>query len=97
MIRYTRFDSPLGPVIAVAAEDGLTHVDFVGAKYEKPVGPDWVEDPSAPALRACREQLAEYFGGRRTAFDLPLAPEGTAFQKRVWLEIARIPYGQPIT
>ncbi|HEX4763906.1 MAG TPA: methylated-DNA--[protein]-cysteine S-methyltransferase [Usitatibacter sp.] len=97
MIRYTRFDSPLGPLVAVATEEGLTHVDFVGAKYEKPVGPDWVEDASAPALRACREQLAEYFSGKRTAFDLPLAPEGSAFQKRVWHEIARIPYGETIT
>jgi len=97
MIRYARFDSPLGPVIAVAEEAGLTHVDFVGAKYEKAVGPDWIEDPSAPALRACREQLAEYFSGKRTAFDLPLAPEGTTFQKRVWREIARVAYGETIT
>lgn len=97
MIRYARFDSPLGPVIAVAGEAGLTHVDFVGAKYEKPVGRDWVEDPAHPALRACREQLDEYFAGDRKAFDLPLAAQGSAFQQRVWQEIARVPYGETIT
>ena len=97
MIRYARFDSPLGPVVAVAGEDGLIHVDFVGAKYEKPVGRDWSEDPTHPPLRACGVQLAEYFAGRRKAFDLPLAPEGTAFQQRVWKEIAGVPYGQTIT
>jgi len=97
MIRYARYDSPLGPVIAVANEGGLTNVDFVGAKYEKKVRPDWVEDPSAPALRACIAQLAEYFAGRRKTFDLPLAAEGSDFQKRVWSEIARVPYGQTIT
>lgn len=97
MTRYARFDFPLGPVIAVAEDDGITHIDFVGAKYERPVQPDWVEDPQAPALRACGTQLAEYFAGTRTEFDLPLAPRGSAFQKRVWDEIARVPYGKTIS
>jgi methylated-DNA-[protein]-cysteine S-methyltransferase len=97
MIRYARFDSPLGPVIAIADDAGLTHVDFVGAKYERKTAPGWIEDPAAPALRACGKQLAEYFAGRRTAFDLPLAPQGTPFQQRVWQEIARVPYGKTIT
>lgn len=97
MIRYTRFESPLGPVVAVACEDGLTNVDFVGAKYEKPIGRDWVEDPAYAPLRACREQLAEYFAGTRTTFELPLAAEGSAFQQRVWREISAVPYGKTIT
>ena len=97
MIRYARFASPLGPVVAIAEEAGITHVDFVGAKYEQPIGRDWVEDPDDPALRACLEQLAEYFDGKRRDFDLPLAPQGTAFQQRVWKEIARVPYGKTIT
>lgn len=97
MIRYTRFDSPLGPVIAVAGERGITHVDFVGAKYERKVASDWLEDPQAPALAECRRQLDEYFQGRRTTFELELAPEGTDFQQRVWKEIARVPYGKTIT
>ena len=97
MIRFCRFDSPLGPVVAVADDVGLLHVDFVGAKYERPIGADWVEDPSAPALTACREQLAEYFAGRRKDFDLPLAARGSDFQERVWQEISRVPYGETIT
>ena len=96
MIRYARFDSPLGPVVATAGERGITHIDFVGAKYAPPIDAGWHEDPEAPDLRACRIQLAEYFAGERTAFDLPLAPEGTEFQQRVWREIARVPYGRTI-
>ncbi|GAA2205963.1 hypothetical protein GCM10009850_014210 [Nonomuraea monospora] len=38
-------------------------------------------------------QFGEYFAGERTRFDLPLAPRGTAFQERVWAELARLPYG----
>jgi methylated-DNA-[protein]-cysteine S-methyltransferase len=97
MIRYARFESPLGPIIAIADEDGLRHVDFVGAKYERAVAPDWLEDPVAPALAACRKQLGEYFAGTRSQFDLPLAPRGSDFQQRVWREIARVPYGETIS
>jgi methylated-DNA-[protein]-cysteine S-methyltransferase len=97
MIRYARFESPLGPVVAVADEHGLTHIDFVGAKYEQKVTSDWVEDPAYPPLRDCGKQLAEYFAGRRRSFDLPLAPEGTPFQRSVWREIARVPYGETIS
>ena len=97
MIRYARFDSPLGPVLATADDEGITHIDFVGGKHAKPIEPDWVEDPKAPALRACGMQLAEYFNGTRTGFELPLAPNGTPFQKRVWDEIARVPYGKTIS
>ena len=97
MTHYARFDSPLGPVIAIADDDAITRVDFIGAKYERPVAPDWVEDPHAPALAACGTQLAEYFAGTRTEFDLPLAPRGSDFQRRVWKEIARVPYGETIS
>jgi methylated-DNA-[protein]-cysteine S-methyltransferase len=42
-------------------------------------------------------QLAEYFAGERQDFDLPLAPRGTEFQRRVWEELSRIPYGVTIS
>jgi methylated-DNA-[protein]-cysteine S-methyltransferase len=58
---------------------------------------EWTDDaPSTPAtalLRRAAEQLAEYFAGRRRGFDLPLAPEGTAHQKRVWTAMCAIPHG----
>ena len=44
-------------------------------------------------LRA-REQLQEYFDGKRMNFDLPLAPEGSDFQKRVWAALRAIPLGE---
>ena len=97
MTRYARYESPLGPMFATAEEDGITHVEFAGAKYAPEARPDWVEDPQAPDLAACGRQLAEYFAGTRTGFDLPLAPRGSDFQQRVWREIARVPYGETIS
>ncbi|MCS6952265.1 MAG: methylated-DNA--[protein]-cysteine S-methyltransferase [Bryobacterales bacterium] len=50
-------------------------------------------DASPELLRAVRGQLLEYFRGKRRAFDLPLELRGTPFQRRVWQELTRIPYG----
>ena len=55
--------------------------------------------PSAPhfasaVLSATAAQLVEYFVGRRRTFDIPLAPQGTGFQQRVWRALATIPYGE---
>jgi methylated-DNA-[protein]-cysteine S-methyltransferase len=54
-------------------------------------------DDHAPPFAAVKEQLAAYFRGDLQAFDLPLAPAGTPFQRRVWQELARIPYGETIS
>jgi methylated-DNA-[protein]-cysteine S-methyltransferase len=95
--RYATFESPLGTVMAVADEGQLTRIDFIDAKYMRAAGRDWIEDAEVPAIKACRKQLGEYFAGKREAFDLPLAAEGTDFQKAVWREIARVPFGETIT
>ena len=97
MIRFARYDSPLGPMYATAEDDGITHIEFVGARYAPEQGPVWQEQPQSPDLAACGAQLAEYFGGKRTKFDLPLAPRKSEFQQRVWKEIARVPYGKTIS
>jgi len=55
---------------------------------------DMREDPRHPVLVQTGRQLTEYFEGKRTAFDLPIEPRGTAFQQRVWQQLLRIPYGQ---
>lgn len=76
--------SPLGP-LAIAEEDGR----IVSIDWGWPAHSD-----ETPLLRAARDQLDEYFAGRRTRFDLPLDPPGTPFQRRVWQALARIPFGQ---
>jgi methylated-DNA-[protein]-cysteine S-methyltransferase len=81
-------ETPFGPVqAAVNAEGAVTELKFgQGSK-----GNDGAENP------AVARQLSEYFAGSRKTFDLPLAPEGTDFQKMVWAELARIPYGETIS
>ncbi|MFO0153986.1 MAG: methylated-DNA--[protein]-cysteine S-methyltransferase [Alphaproteobacteria bacterium] len=52
------------------------------------------DQEATPLLRKARDQLQEYFDGKRLRFDLPLAPEGSAFQKRVWAALCDIPAGE---
>ena len=73
---------------ALVRLDFLTHK--IRAAYLERIGP--VEWDAAP-LADLQRQVGEYFAKRRRDFDLALAPEGTAFQLRVWAELRRIPYG----
>lgn len=80
-------------MILAAREDGaLTHLQFV----HRFTPPDhWLEDVAR--FDAARRQLDEYFAGKRRRFDLPLAPAGTDFQRRVWWALLAIPYGEAIS
>jgi methylated-DNA-[protein]-cysteine S-methyltransferase len=79
----TTVDSPIGPIELVAEDGALREIRFGGG----------VEDDPDDVTRAAEQQLAEYFAGARRTFELPLAPEGTAFQRRVWDALLEVPYG----
>jgi methylated-DNA-[protein]-cysteine S-methyltransferase len=97
MIRYATFQTPLGAMFALAENGFLTRLDFIDAKYAKPIDAAWEEAPQSAPLRQCVAQMGEYFAGTRRTFDLPLAPLGTEFQRRVWTAIAGVPSGETIT
>jgi methylated-DNA-[protein]-cysteine S-methyltransferase len=82
-------DTPLGGLRLHAQAGLLTAIDFDA----QPQG-ERVDDP---VLDEAERQLSEYFDGKRTEFDLPLASEGSEFQKKVWAELRRIPYGETAT
>lgn len=82
-------DSPLGRLLLVAVNGALTRVDWTDDTATNPSG-----HTIDPVLRQAAEQLAAYFTGRRRRFDLPLAPDGTAFRQKVWAAMQAIPYGQ---
>jgi len=87
----TYFDtvgSPIGTLTVVVDVDGaLTHVLFDGQP-----APAGAERDTARCAAAVA-QLREYFAGERTNFDLPLAPAGSDFQRRVWGELRKVGYG----
>jgi methylated-DNA-[protein]-cysteine S-methyltransferase len=85
----TVVDSPIGPLGLVASDTGLQGVRFDGGRI-RPEG-------SSPVLAAAERQLEAYFDGELVTFDLPLELLGTEFNRRCWLALATIPYGQTVS
>lgn len=96
MIRYAHIDSPVGPLQLVVSDDGLRSIEFHNAKHQLRHGADW-QRGEHPLIDLTATQLDEYFAGSRKQFDIPLAPQGTEFQRQVWLTLASIPYGSTWT
>jgi methylated-DNA-[protein]-cysteine S-methyltransferase len=90
--------SPIGPLTLVAAEGSLTGL-YMEAHRHAPdpalLGPPG--DPAAGVFAAAADQLDAYFAGALTGFELPLQPAGTQFQRRVWMALREIPYGQTVS
>ena len=109
---YTTMTSPVGMLLLTAVPTGLTRVWFDKQDGQRRAGragtgtradaePGWVVSGGAGeasrVLEAARTQLEEYFAGVRTGFDLPLLPDGSAFQQQVWARLRQIPYGATIS
>src|SRR5215212_3525313 len=84
----TVVDSPIGPLGLIASEAGLQSVLFDGGRIS-PEG-------SSPVLDEAARQLEAYFDGDLVMFDLPLELHGE-FNRRCWLALASIPYGQTVS
>jgi methylated-DNA-[protein]-cysteine S-methyltransferase len=94
---WTTVPTPLGDLLLVAVDGALVKAQFLNEQGPPFEVPDVPEAPDEPVLVEASRQLREHFAGARTDFDLPLAPPGTAFQRRVWEELRRIPYGTTTT
>jgi methylated-DNA-[protein]-cysteine S-methyltransferase len=95
MTYYTHMASPIGLLLLVADDSGLRHLLFPDERKRVQPDAEWQQDASR--FSAVIRQLETYFAGQLEIFDLPLAPEGTPFQQRVWTELCRIPYGETIS
>ena len=81
------YDSPIGCIEITGTEQGILSVDFLDT-------PCKASSSIPDCLTSCVRQIAEYFKGTRREFTLDLVLQGTAFQRRVWGALRRIPYGQ---
>lgn len=102
MLFYTVFEAPICPVLAAVDESGaVARVEFLAAFTEAEAlaqfGHEKAAVPDKRRTAALQNQLEEYFSGGRRTFDLPLSVSGTPFQRRVWDELRRIPYGETRT
>lgn len=92
---YTYFTADICALRLTESDGHLTGAAFVAASVLAGLEAGAVKE--TPLLREAKRQLREYFAGSRSRFDLPLAPAGTLFQRRVWEELQKIPYGETIS
>lgn len=97
-------ETPLGPMVAGATDDGLCLLEFtdrrmfeaqikrLGSLLKQPLIPD-----RHPLIETLRDELTRYFAGTLESFTTPLVLRGTPFEERVWRELLRIPYGQTVS
>lgn len=92
---YCYLNTAIGDLLLAGDQDALSLIGFPEGSMRRDPEPDWIysEKPFAKA----REQLSEYFAGKRQSFDLKLRPDGTEFQLRVLEELQRIPYGSTVS
>ena len=91
---YQIMPSPVGNLTLIANARGLAAVLWANDEPGRVRIGQRIAGEDHPVLTEARRQLAEYFAGHRTVFDLPLDFQGTDFQKRVWAALLRIPYGE---
>lgn len=97
MIAVQRYESPLGEILLLADEAGVTGLWFVGQKYfARTLETDYAQGET-PALAEARRWLDAYFAGKEPDFMPPLHPAGTEFQRAVWEILLQIPYGRTMT
>jgi methylated-DNA-[protein]-cysteine S-methyltransferase len=95
MILFRHLASPVGTLTLAATDDGLHAIEFPRNRHPANRA-GWTEGQHSVLDLAAR-QLDEYFAATRRAFDLPLAPRGTDFQRKVWLTLAGIAYGETVS
>ncbi|WP_444945425.1 methylated-DNA--[protein]-cysteine S-methyltransferase [Microbulbifer sp. VTAC004] len=100
MIFYESYTTELGEVAIAASGQvdegearGIVSLQFCDSERPLRAGPGWKRETS-DLIEKAAQQLREYIAGKRKNFDLPLAPRGTEFQRRVWDALLQIPFGE---
>ena len=91
---WTVLDSPVGELRLVEHAGAITAIEFAPWRPPTDGRPLGSRDDTHPVLAECARQLTAYFARDLKVFDLPLAPQGTEFQQRVWKELLAIDYGE---
>jgi methylated-DNA-[protein]-cysteine S-methyltransferase len=95
-VLYATLPTPIGELVVHGDGRQIRGIHFAGSAYAPTIATSWRR--AGDAFDDVCEQLGEYFGGRRTRFDLPLShPSGTPFLRDVWAAVQRIPYGSTST
>lgn len=88
------YKSPVGELKLIASNQGLVAVLWENDSPRRVRLSQTEHSDEHPILQETRQQLAEYFEGRRRQFSVTLTPHGTDFQRQIWMALAKIPYAE---
>jgi methylated-DNA-[protein]-cysteine S-methyltransferase len=91
---HSYFESPLGKLPLIVSDKALYALLWENEKPNRVPFPAIVEEGENEILTRIKQQLEQYFEGKRKTFEIPLRPKGTEFQCLVWKELEKIPFGQ---
>ena len=95
MMYYTWFDTPAGMLLFTSNGKAITGIHWKVSHRRPRVAAGWIENKEM--FSELTQQLTAYFAGQRREFKLTYAAAGTPFQRRVWEELVRLPYGYTCT
>ena len=97
-IELSHFNSPIGTIEIKVSSQSICSILFTNADRKNItfIKNTSLQQSEYPLTKICHQQLAEYFNGVRTVFELPLEQSGTAFQQKIWSELTTIPFGKTI-
>lgn len=90
MLKSSILNTPLGPLVAIASEKELHHLEFEDTKKLKKLD---AKEGFTSIHAHLKQELKEYFSGNLKTFSVPLFLSGSYFQKQVWTALQEIPYG----
>ena len=93
------YNSPIGLLKIKANENGILEISIVKDKFDNKYAEKYSDKTNNEnnIINKCKQELDEYFAGKRTTFDVPIIYTGTEFQNKVWKEINKIPLGKEIS
>lgn len=92
---YSHYDSPVGQLLMVGDADNIHRIEFPTTPRPVTLEASW--EPSASVFSTLTDELDAYFKGSLKKFSVTVAPDGSAFQLKVWDALLRIEYGQTCT
>ena len=92
MLYYDIISTPIGQLLLLASDKGLKKILFEDQIDHESISDDWQQNSSK--LEHIKTQLIAYFDKKLTTFNLDLDPDGTVFQKQIWKQLEKIPFGE---
>lgn len=96
-VYYTFTESPIQQLMLTSDGEALTGLRMIEHRHAPEMTNDWKLDDKAKPFDQTKQQLAAYFNGELMDFDLPLNLQGTDFQRMIWRELQKIPFGQTMS